>query len=57
MWAFNPSSEDLFFAQTIEEVIDTSIIEFPVDSDLSIDMGSVDNNGIIDQGFYYNGQI
>ena len=57
MWAFNPSSEDLFFAQTIEEVIDTSIIEFPLDSDLSIDMGSVDNNGIIDQGFYYNGQI
>lgn len=57
MWAFDPINEQLVFKQTTEDLMDGATINFEEGTDLSIDMGSVDNNGIIDQGFVINGTI
>lgn len=57
MWRFDPIRIDLIFAQTPDEVVDGSIINFEDNTDLSIDMGSADNSGIIDQGNVINGQV
>ena len=57
MWKFDPVKVDLIFAQTVEEVIDGSLISFEDGTDLSIDMGSADNSGVIDQGNVINGTV
>jgi hypothetical protein len=57
MWRFDPVRVDLIFAQTVEEVVDGSLISFEDGTDLSIDMGSADNNGVIDQGNVINGTV
>ena len=57
MWKFDPVRVDLIFAQTVNEVVDGSLINFEEDTDLSIDMGSADNSGVIDQGNVINGTV
>ena len=57
MWAFDPINEQLIFKQSTEDFVDGATINFEEGTDLSIDMGSVDNNGIIDQGFVINGTV
>jgi hypothetical protein len=54
MFKFDPISLKVLWAVSVEEAVDTSIIDMS-QGDISLDLGDANNDGVVDQGNVING--